>query len=185
MPRRPAFTPHALDVASFCRDGARLQGQRPLSDLARLAEGVLPGSDAAVDWAASGSMGRAGGALRARLHLRISSTVALQCQRCLQPMLQALEVERDFDFVEGEDEAARLDEEEPESDVLALEPRFDLHRLVEDELLLALPIVPRHGICPELPAQLLPAADAGDSALPGAAATDHPFAALAALRRKT
>jgi uncharacterized protein len=33
--------------------------------------------------------------------------------------------------------------------VLALEPALDLKELVEDELLLALPLVPRHEVCPE------------------------------------
>ena len=184
MSRRPAFAPHALDVASFCRDAASLQGQWPLTGLPRLAESVLPGTDAVVEWTASGATQRIGGQPRAQLHLRARSTVALQCQRCLQSMPQLLEVERDFHFVEGEDEAARLDEEEPEVDVLALEPRFDLRGLIEDELLLALPLVARHGSCPELPAELRPIAGAheGEGAPPTEAA-EHPFAALAALRR--
>ncbi len=175
------FSPLALDVASFCRDAASLQGQWPLPDLPRLAEAVLPGTDAAVAWAATGSTHRTAGQARARLHLSLRATVALPCQRCLQAMVQLLEVERDFDFVPGEDEAARLDEEEQEVDVLALEPRFDLRALVEDELLLALPIVPRHGSCPELPAALRPASAAGEEEPLETAA--HPFAALAALRR--
>ena len=69
-------------------------------------------------------------------------------------------------------EAAQLDEHS-EDDVLALPQRLDLHELLEDELILALPIVPRHGVCP----QALPLA-----AVPEAEAAPNPFAALAALR---
>ena len=61
--------------------------------------------------------------------------------------------------------------------MLVLSRQFDLRELVEDELLLTLPIVPKHEQCPAL----LP------SAAPGLAAEDvapaHPFAALAALKR--
>jgi uncharacterized protein len=49
--------------------------------------------------------------------------------------------------------------------------------LIEDEVLLALPIVPRHDHCPvPVPLSSEPD-DAGDGA-------SHPFAALAALRRQ-
>ena len=58
------------------------------------------------------------------------------------------EVERRFLFVAGEDAAAALDAES-EDDVLALEPGARPAELVEDELLLALPLVPRHEVCPE------------------------------------
>ncbi len=55
----------------------------------------------------------------------------------------ALEAERSIFFVEGEDAAAALDAES-EDDVLALTPALDLEALIEDELLLALPLIPRH-----------------------------------------
>ncbi|MGS0753455.1 YceD family protein [Roseateles sp. GG27B] len=69
-----------------------------------------------------------------------------------------------------------------EDDVLVLPRYLDAQELVEDELLLALPLVPRHEQCPQplaLPAaELLPDGEDAD-ALP------HPFAALAALRVRT
>jgi hypothetical protein len=79
-------------------------------------------------------------------------------------------------FVAGEDAAAALDAES-EDDVLALTPALDLRQLIEDELLLALPIVPRHDHCPEpLPRAF---ADPQGAASPA----ENPFAALAALKR--
>ena len=102
--------------------------------------------------------------------------VTLECQRCLQPMTVLLEAERSIFFVEGEDAAAALDAES-EDDVLALTPALDLEALIEDELLLALPLIPRHGVCPEpLPRPFIDE----DAAAPPA---DNPFAALAALKR--
>lgn len=192
MPRSPraaraAHSPAALDVAAFCRDGARLQGQRSPAELPRLAEALLRTSDGAaerpIEWIAAGHLQPVGGgAPHCLLDLTIRATPTLECQRCLQPMALPLQVERRFLFVEGEDEAARLDEELDE-DVLALAPRFDLLALIEDELLLALPLVPRHDICPELPAALRAPEGAAVADAPPEEREDHPFAALAALRR--
>jgi uncharacterized protein len=100
--------------------------------------------------------------------------VWLVCQRCLNPMRLTLDVDRPIRFVRGEDQAEALDAES-DDDVLALEPALDLQTLVEDELILALPIVPHHDVCPT------------DSATPAAGAEpeppqEHPFAALAALK---
>ena len=57
------------------------------------------------------------------------------------------QVERRIRFVDGEDAGGALDADS-DDDVLALTPALDLHELVEDELLLALPLVPRHEVCP-------------------------------------
>ncbi|MDQ2927379.1 MAG: YceD family protein, partial [Pseudomonadota bacterium] len=80
-------------------------------------------------------------------------------------------------FVEGEDAAAALDAES-EDDVLALAPAIDLQSLIEDELLLALPLIPRHDVCPEPLVQAV-----GGDVKPSP--EEHPFAALAALKRDT
>lgn len=183
---RAAAGPPVLDVAVFCRGAGTLQGRFSLAELPRLAESVLRAADAAgeaaVEWRVSGAMQSSGRAPFV-VDLGVDATLTLECQRCLQPMAVPLSIERRLRFVEGEDEAARLDEE-LEEDVLALTHRLDLRALVEDELLLALPLVPRHETCPQLPDALRPAdaARAGDGAVPEPAA-EHPFAALAALRQ--
>lgn len=165
-----------------------MKGELPLTDAPRVAESVLRAADGAaegpVQWSAVGSMQPVSGAApQCVVDLAIRATATLECQRCLQPMTLPLLVERRFRFVAGEDEAARLDDE-LEEDVLALSPRFDLLALIEDELLLAMPLVPRHDACPDPPAALSMAngnaATAPEASKDG---EDHPFAALAALRR--
>jgi uncharacterized protein len=61
--------------------------------------------------------------------------------------------------------------------VMASTRSLDLHQLAEDELLLALPLVPRHEACPQPlpPPAVHPPADSD--------AATHPFAALATLKR--
>ena len=212
-PRTPRNrNPLALDVAAFCRDAAVLEGEWTIAEMPRLAESVVLGADgfaeAPVQWAASGRLERPpGGAPQSVVDLRINTRVVLECQRCLQAMALPLHFERRFRFVQGEDEAASLDEE-LEDDVLALTPRLNLRALGEDELLLSLPLVPRHEACPDLPLALRPGAGVLDATAaaalepmrvdpasaarleaPGAPDGDtapsgepHPFAALAALR---
>ena len=170
--------PRTLNVALLCQDDGRVAGQWPLLGMQRLHDSLFEAPDAAsaVDWSASGTLLPAsGGEPQVWLHLQATAPVALQCQRCLQAVAQTLMVDRRLRFVRSESEAERLDES-AEDDVLVLSPRLDLHELVEDELILALPLVPRHdGPCPEpLP---MPADD-----LPDEEPAPNPFAALAALR---
>lgn len=170
--------PRRVDIAAACADGLSLSGQWPLGALDRLAEG----SDAApvsapVDWAASfESRPVTGGPAERWLALRVSAQVRRECQRCLQPVTLALSVDRRLRFVDDEATAAALDADS-EDDVLVASRQFDLQALVEDELLLAMPVVPMHEACPK--PLVAPAAD--EAVEPQA----HPFAALAALKRGT
>lgn len=170
-----AFDARRLDLSRFAADAAALQGEWPAAAFDRLAGDAPPQAD--VAWSARGELRPvAGGVPELWLHLQARATVTLQCQRCLQPMLQPLVAQRSFRFVADEAEAERLDED-AEDDVLALPPRgrLDLLPLVEDELILALPLVPRHEVCPEpLP---LPADDLDEGP------AEHPFAKLAALKK--
>jgi len=167
-----------LDVASVAVAGAEFAGEWPQESLPRLASGVLfetPAAAPPVAFLVRGERAELEGAgVQAALRLHVKTEVRLECQRCLQPMTQPLRIDRRFFFVPGEAAAEALDADS-EDDVLALTPALDLQALVEDELLLALPIVPRHDVCPD-PLRL--AADDDGVAEP----EDHPFAALAALR---
>jgi uncharacterized protein len=177
MSSRPAFDPARLDVAAFAAGRGVVDGSWPLRSLGRLAESTLPLADGGEDpvrWRAEGTLAPLLGAgLQPALRIVAYAAVGLACQRCLQRMVVPLQVDRRVFFVAGEDAAASLDAES-DDDVLALEPALNLKSLVEDELLLALPLVPRHEVCPE-PLPFEPE--------PEAPASEHPFAALAALKR--
>lgn len=174
MKERP-FDPQALDVLALCKAAGQGRGQQPLAAMPRLAASFCAASDASAAWQVQGSLLPVlGGEAEIWLELQARADVPLQCQRCLQAMTEALQVQRRFRFVRSEEEALRLDEES-EDDVLVLPARLDVLELLEDELILALPIVPRHDSCPTpLP---MP-----EQAAPGAAKAPHPFAALAALK---
>jgi len=178
--KRP-HDPLRLDVASFAGEAGALIGHWPGSTLERLAELQSPPQDVALDdvrWQVQGERRAVtGGEAELWLALSADTRVWLSCQRCLQPFEVPLGLARRIRFVRGEAQAEALDAE-LEDDVLALARSLDLRELVEDELLLALPLVPRHASCP----QPLPMS-AGDEAPPeGDAGRPNPFAALKALK---
>lgn len=171
--------PRRLDVEAFAKEGQSLDGEWPLAALDRLGDaahsGAMPSASDLVHWHAQGeSRPVRGSAPQTWLHVRAQTRLSLVCQRCLGPVETPIAAERSFLFVAGEDAAAQLDAD-TEDDVLAMTRALDLQQLVEDELLLALPLVPRHEICP----QPLPMA----TELPVEQEQPHPFAALATLKR--
>ena len=175
-----------LDVAAFAADAGALSGRWPGGDLSRLAETQTPPADTALDdvaWRVEGERRPvAVGEAELWLALRGETRVWLTCQRCLQPYAQAAAFDTRLRFVRGEAEAEALDAE-LEDDVLALSRWLDLRLLVEDELLLALPIVPRHEACPQPLVAPPSVAAGGDAAADGDAELPrNPFAVLKALK---
>lgn len=172
-----SFDPRRLDVAALAAEAGELSGEWPLAAMARLSASAMPEAspEALVRWAVQGELRPVtGGQAEVWLHLQAEISLALCCQRCLGPVTDTVHLDRPLRFVADERQAAELDAE-MEDDVLALERELDLQELVEDELLLALPLVPRHDQCPApLP---LPADE------PEVEERPNPFAALAALKR--
>lgn len=145
--------PRSADIAALARRGDCVSGSSSLAELVRLSEEAhpeaKPGADDFYRWQATGeSRAMRGGGSETWLHLKADARVSLVCQRCLQPVPVALQVERSFRFVADEHQALAIDAEIDE-DVLVLSRTFDVTELVEDECLLALPLVPRHEVCPQ------------------------------------
>ena len=172
------FDARRLDVRAFAKASGRLSGHWPMSSLERLRDqlAAVP-VDAQVGWQVDGrEQPLAGGAAQTWLHLVADAVLPLACQRCLEPLAQSVHVDRKYLFVRDEAEAARLDGE-LEDDVLVATHELDVQALLEDELLLDLPLVPRHEHCSRPQS-----ADAG-AAVPVDDPVARPFEALQALRR--
>lgn len=174
--------PLRLDVEAFAKDGDELDGQWPLATLQRLCESAHPesrlGEAEPVAWQARGELRPVrGDRPQVWLHVSAQARIQLECQRCLQPVDAQLQARRSFQFAPDEATAAEIDAES-EDDVLVLTRALDLRELVEDELILALPLVPRHEHCP----QPLVAPASVDEPLEE---RPNPFAALAALKGKS
>jgi uncharacterized protein len=172
------FAARRLDVKGFADEGAKLSGVSPVQQHARLvAETQGRGAQSPVSWSASGEMrNRQHVQPEIWLHLKAQVTLPLTCQRCLEPVEVPVSVERSFRFVSSEEMAAAQDDES-EEDVLALSRSFDLVELVEDELLMEIPLAPRHETCPPVKLAL---ADASFESAAGR--QENPFASLGRLK---
>jgi len=89
-----------------------------------------------------------------RLSLKVQARLQLTCQRCLQPLLFGVDEQALFevglasrsDAGSGSgDMGEQADLEQPEE--LLVEEEFDLVDLIEDQIILAVPYVPRHEAC--------------------------------------
>lgn len=174
-----AFDPRRLDVRRFADEGAELSSEDRLAGYPRLlAETEAGARERAVHWHAQGELRNPDHVHpEIWLHLQADAALPLVCQRCLQPVDVALTVDRDFRFVPDEATAAAEDDE-AEEDLLALSRAFDLMELVEDELLMEVPLAPRHEVCPE-PVKMS-AEDPDFAAASGA--KENPFAVLGQLK---
>ncbi|MGV0959471.1 MAG: YceD family protein [Limnohabitans sp.] len=173
------FDPSHLDVVAFARDGATLEGQGALPSMPRLQQEQVDGALQAgpVVWHLEGRLvPQSGGADQVWLDLQASVALPMQCQRCLTPVLQTVQAERAFRFVADEATAAALDDE-AEEDLLVISRDFDALALVEDELIMALPLVPLHDVCP----QAMPMS-AVDPEFEAQSARPNPFGVLAGLK---
>lgn len=187
--RKRAFHPRHLDIEAFCRAGETLSGQNTLDEFERLheprdeADLDAAGSTAAapVRWSVSGEWRTGQPDPGTWLHLDAQTNVPRTCQRCLQPMTVDLHVHRSFRFVETESLAAELDENS-EDDVLVASRNFNLLELIEDELLMDLPIVPMHDVCGAIPTPEPETIELGRTEPPPSSPDrPHPFAALQSL----
>ena len=86
---------------------------------------------------------------RASLTLQLQANVVLVCQRCLEPMTLQVSGQERFDVV-TEAQLAQMDHEEidpEEVELLVGSRQFDLIELLEDQLVLEIPYIPKHDIC--------------------------------------
>ena len=121
--------------AAIARQQA-VTGRVPLNKLSRLREAAAEGDGwVQVEW----QFGRDRDG-RARLAGSLEAEVPLVCQRCLQTFAWHGEMDADWRLVRSEAEEARvLKECEP---ILVEDDWLHLHELMQDEVLLALPLIP-------------------------------------------
>ncbi|MDR2678888.1 MAG: DUF177 domain-containing protein [Zoogloeaceae bacterium] len=157
---------HLIDARRFSRESRVLKGVFPVSDLQRLADLLAAEvGENGVVWQLSGETGEHG---EPCLRLRIEGNLPLRCQRCLETVLEPVAIDRCLELVAEEAAVTQEELEDERVDVLPVGKMLDVAALVEDEILLALPLAPRHVDC-ALPLDI------------SRADTPHPFAGLAEL----
>lgn len=126
------------DLDGFAEREAELTGDIELKRLSRLRD-MLHAHDGSVRVGVRFGPSRRGWW---PLRLKYEGTLRLVCQRCLEPMDIAMAAESKLGLIESA-AAEPLLPDDYEA-VLLEEKRFNPSQLLEDELLMALPLVPKH-----------------------------------------
>jgi len=162
----------SLELYPWAMAGGLARQSTPLSKLSRVAQACLPPAEGLMpmcEWQLNSQLQHPDTLKQLWVHLKASLLVEQICQRCLLPMAVTLAVDRHFRFVANE-AAALAEDDDCEEDLLSPTPELTLQTLLEDELLLAMPLIARHAVCdkplPRQPEEQAP----------------HPFAALAGLK---
>jgi uncharacterized protein len=169
--------PVHIDPLRMAETGRLLEGRYSIADLDRLHDVLLEHSG---EVAVSLEFGIDAEGIR-YLRGRLQTEVALECQRCLQPMRAPIDATFSLGLVRTVDAAEQLPSHyEPllvESDALFLRD------IIEDELLLALPLVAKHdeSQCVDVNQRVAAAVKRNDYER-GEDNKANPFAALAALK---
>lgn len=131
------------DPIRFALDGRSQAGRVALADLARLAD-VLADPAGEVEWTLSGVRGADG---KPFLRLELTARPVLLCQRCLSGLELAFDHVSRLRLVRPGTPIGDDDLENDEYDTIEAQPDLDVIALLEEEMLLALPIAPVHESC--------------------------------------
>ncbi len=156
-----------IDSVEFARAGEELSGSVPVAELARLSDSLYDTQGALQFELKGGRDVRQ----RFRLRLAVNGSIDLQCQRCLGQLVFPLSTQTNLLVLT--DQTGGETGEIEDLDGVPAGPAVDVWSLVEDEVLLALPLAPRHA-----EGECSPAVKETGSAVVS------PFAALAKLRQE-
>jgi len=139
-----------IDPIRFARAGARATGSLALRQLRRL-DDLLFDREGAASYAVEGYTSAKGQPV---LRIRLTGDLALRCQRCLERLPLRLDVQRDVVLVTEAAELDPLEDEDDDTDTILSAGSLDLHDLLEQEIVLSVPMVPRHpeDVCSVRPA---------------------------------
>ena len=158
-----------IDALDFVRNAGAHHGKITPVEFVRLQD-YLTDSQGWLEYTISGVIGSEGKPL---LRITVQGEINLQCQRCLASMVHLLDLKTDILLARDENELSRFDEDDSVDGVLAV-PGMDVLELIEDEVILSLPISARH---PE--GKCSTSGPVGEDVV----GREHLFAALAVLKK--
>ena len=140
--------PQSVTVKKLADGGARLAGKVGAGRLQRVDDAVLALGHAD----AKGGVNEAGfdvemdfsvnEAYKSIIDVRINGAVAMQCQRCLSPVTVPINIATSLKVVAHDEEArSRIKECEP---IVLEDGLLDIDSVIEDEVLLGLPLIAMH-----------------------------------------
>lgn len=154
-----------IDSLEFARSGGHLQSAVEIAALERLHD-YLNSRAGQLEWQLDGVADHAG---KPALRLAVTGVLDLICQRCLAGYAFDLK-SNSLLVLENADDAPVAEDDATES--IPASSALDVEALVEDEVILALPMAPRH-----------PEGKCATRVADGSDENVHPFAALAKLKK--
>jgi uncharacterized protein len=128
-----------FDSLQFAKSGESLSGSLRVEELPRLHDSLRP-DDVAVQYQLAGVLESGRPALR----LQIQVTLWLTCQRCMMIYPEVMSLDNVLLVARNDAELERWEVLDPLLDALVADPGLDIAALVEDEILLSIPVVPMH-----------------------------------------
>ena len=189
------FPSYRVSPRAACAAGREIAGEAALTDFPRLASfapsAELTGSDEPevvrfrIVFFEDPGAGPGG---QRRAAITVDTRLAVACARCMEPMLLTVHGQGTLQFVYSDDQAAQVDElyEPVQTDD---EGMVSVVELIEDEVLMAMPVVSRHEHQCRDPWTEQAEAEGSASAQKsgqgqGGDERDNPFAQLEALKSK-
>lgn len=153
-----------IDSLDFAHHGEELRGEVPVAELPRLKD-MLAVPEGKISYELRGLYDKDG---KPQLELSLEGLCILRCQRCLEGLNFPIKLISRLRLVSDSDES---DIDDDEMDSIPADKHLDVLSLLEEEMLLSLPIAPKHatGEC--------------QFAAEGLARPENPFAVLAGLKK--
>ncbi|MFZ5523916.1 MAG: YceD family protein [Pseudomonadota bacterium] len=156
-----------IDSLDFAGNGREISGEVPVAELPRLQD-MLESPQGILSYTVRGGVDKQGSHF---LDVSVTGRCRLRCQRCLEGMDHPVQLDTRLLLAPSLDALDEADVE-VEFDSILADTHLDVQNLLEEEILLSLPIAPRHepGAC---------------QAAGGASRIEeetHPFAVLAKLK---
>ncbi len=162
-----------IDAFAFCKKNERHEGDIAVAELSRLAAETIDQAGS-VKWSLVGGLDNFG---HTQLTLSVSGDVNLVCQRCLLALPHHIDSQSVIVLAKDENNADEIESvlDDDAIDVIVGSTAFDTQYLIEDEALLALPLAPKHSVCPDAKAS---------GATEGSGVRPSPFAMLKDIKTK-
>ena len=138
------FDPKEIDPLRFCKMTQAWEIHGGLSEFPRLFAEFAEGK---LHCRITGRIDKHYGCI---LRLEITGEVETTCQRCLGSLMQEINIANDISLARDEAELERRDaDHDADMDTILMSAKLSLIELIEDEVLLGLPLAPMHapGVC--------------------------------------
>ena len=132
-----------IDGLEFARTGSKLQGAWPVADFPRLRD-VLRTNEGTLRYELRGVPQEQG---RPALRLKVDGALQFVCQRCLGALEIPLHLDVSLQLAATQAEVDTGPVEAEGPDKIVAGRQMPVREMVEDEVLLAIPIAPRHERC--------------------------------------